>query len=330
MPKLNITLATGRYDRVMPFSLGEVVPEGVTVNHLMMPVEDVFWRMVRHHEFDVAEMSLGHHVTLCGSGNSAFVAIPVFPSRFFRHSCVFIHLRSGVSSFEDLRGKAVGIPEYSMTAIVWLKGILQHEHGVHPTEVVWKQGGVNEPGRIEKVAFNYPPDARVEKIPPGETLSHLLELGEIAALFCARSPDCFLAGSPQVGRLFPDYRQVEEAYYRRTGIFPIMHTIVIRRPLYEQNPWLARALYRAFSEARRLTLKRLYDTSALAVMLPWLIDEIERERAFFGEEFWPFGLEKNRKVLETFLQYAHEQGLTPKLLAPEELFAPETLDETII
>ncbi len=328
MATVPITLATGAYDRTVPLQLGMVQPEGLTLYHLTMPVEDVFWRMCQHQEFDAAELSLAAYLTMLGQGETPFIAIPVFLSRMFRHSCVFVNTRAGIHRFEDLRGRAIGVPEYAMTAIVWLRGILHHEHGVAPEEVTWVQGGLETPGRTEKVRFAYPPHIRVEHVPPGKTLNELLESGEIPALFTARAPSAFLKGSPHVARLFPNYKEVEQAYYRKTGIFPIMHTVVIKKTLYQRHPWIARSLYRAFEQARTLAYQGLYDMTALPVMLPWLIAEIEAERAFFGEDFWPYGVERNRHTLDTFAQYAYEQGLTPQKLAVDSLFAPNTLDET--
>ncbi len=327
MTRLNITLATGHYDRVLPLRLGEIEADGIALNHLLMPVENALWRMVRHQEFDASEMSLGAHVTLVGSGDSPFVAIPVFPSRFFRHSGVFVNKHAGVSSFEDLRGKTVGIPQYAMTAVIWMRGVLHNEHGVGPEEVRWIQGGLNKPGGGEKIKFAYPPGVRVDSAPADTTLSDMLERGEITALFCARAPEAFIKGSPEVVRLFPDYKEVEQAYYRKTRIFPIMHTVVIKQSLYQKHPWVARSLYDAFVRARQQTYERMRNiTSALPVMLPWLMAEIEDELSFFEDDFWPYGVEANRITLDTFTRYAHQQGLTPHQVEVESLFAPNTLD----
>ena len=330
MSKVHITLATGDYDRTLPLQLGTVQPEGIALNHLTMPVEDIFWRMCQHHEFDASELSCSAYMTLLGQGQCPFVAIPVFLSRMFRHSCVFVNTRAAIRRFEDLRGKAIGVPEYAMTAIVWLRGILHHEHGVAPDQVTWVQGGLETSGRTEKVAFTYPPHVRVEPAPAGKTLNGMLAAGDIPALFTARAPSAFVNGSPHVARLFPNYKEIEQAYYRKTGVFPIMHTVVIKRHLYERHPWVARSLYRAFARARQQAFDSLYDMSALRVMLPWLIAEVEAERAFFGDDFWPYGVEPNRVTLETLTLYAYEQGLTPHKLEVESLFAANTLDDTIV
>lgn len=327
MTRLNITLATGYYDRVLPLRLGEIEADGIELNHLLMPVENALWRMVRHQEFDAAEMSLGAYVTLVGSGNSPFVAIPVFLSRLFRHSGVFINKHAGISSFEDLRGKTVGIPQYAMTAVIWMRGILHNEHGVSPEEIRWIQGGLNEPGGGEKIEFTYPSGVRVDSAPTDANLSDMLERGEIVALFCARAPNAFIKGSPEVVRLFPNYKEVEQAYYRKTKIFPIMHTVVIKKSLYQEHAWVARSLYDAFSRARQQTYERMCNiTSALPVMLPWLMAEVEDELSFFEDDFWPYGIEANRITLETFTQYAHQQGLTSYQVEVDSLFTPNTSD----
>lgn len=330
MAKLTLSLATGYYDRVMPLRLGEVPVEGIELNHQLMPVEDVFWRMVRHQEFDAAEMSLGAYLTLVGAGDSPFIAIPVFPSKFFRHSCIFVNTDAGLKQMEDLHERRIGVPEYAMTAIVWLRGILQHEHGVPPSEVLWFRGGVNAPGRIEKVALNLPAEIRLEELPPGKTISAMLEAGELDAAFCARAPDSFLRGSPKVGRLFPNYKEVEQGYYRRTNIHPIMHTVVIKKTVYAKHPWMARSLYRAFSQARKVAYERLHDSSALAVMLPWMISEAEEARALFGDRYWAYGIDNNRLALQTFARYMFEHGITATELEVDNLFAPETRDETVV
>lgn len=330
MAKLPITLATDYHDRILPLKVGQVQPEGIELNHLTMPIEDVLWRMNKHQEFDASEQGFGGYLVQMDRGESPFIAIPVFTSRMFRHSCAYVNAKANIRSFEDLKGKAIGIPEYAMMAVVWLRGVMYHEYGVSPDKVTWVQGGLETPGRKEKVKITYPPNVRVEKAPPDRTLNSMLESGEIAALFTARAPSSFLKGSKNVSRLFPNYKEVEQAYYRKTKIFPIMHTVVIKRHIYERHPWVARSLYRAFLEARQRTYERLYDMSALGVMLPWLIAEVEETRALFGGDCWPYGIEPNRPTLEALTQYAYEQGLTQQKLEIEPLFAPNTLDEAVV
>ncbi|RJR35253.1 MAG: ABC transporter substrate-binding protein [Desulfobacteraceae bacterium] len=325
--KLTLSCACPPYDRVQPLISGEVVPEGIRLCFLRMPVEEIFWRQARHAEFDVSECSLSTYVMLRSRGDERFIAIPAFTSRFFRHSCVFVNTGKGIRVPQDLRGKTVGLPEYQITATVWLRGIFQDEYNVHPSEILWRSGGEEMPGRMEKVPIKLPPDIRLEPIPGEKTLSGMLEKGEIDALFTAREPSCFRRGSPHVARLFENSREVEEQYYRRTGIFPIMHTIVVKQEVYRKHPWIAVNLYKAFCDSKELALQKYRETAALSVSLPWLIPEMERTRKILGDDWWPYGLEKNRRTLDAFLRYHNEQGLSERPMKLDELFAVETLDE---
>ena len=303
------------------------MPEGVSLNYLSLGVEEIFWRQLRNQEFDVSESSLSSYVMLRSRGDDRFIAIPVFTSRFFRHACVFINTQKGIREPQDLKGKIVGLPEYQITAVVWLRGIFQDEYGLFPREIRWRNGGEETPGRREKIELHLPSDIDLQPIPPDKTLSQMLETGELDAMFTARAPSCFIKGSPNVARLFENYREVEEAYYRKTGIFPIMHTVIIKRDVYEKNPWTAMNLYRAFCEAKEMVMKSYAETAALHLTIPWLQDEIDRTKKIMDEDWWPYGIRRNRHVLETFLHYHHEQGLSTRLMTIEELFAPETLDE---
>jgi 4,5-dihydroxyphthalate decarboxylase len=282
--------------------------------------------MLRHHEFDVAEMSLSSYVLSLSSENPPFIAIPVFPSRFFRHSCIYINCNRGIREPKDLAGKRVGTPEYQMTAGVWIRGILSDEYGVPITSTKYFNGGEEEPGRSEKLALSLPPSIHVEAIPITKTLSGMLDAGEIDALYTARMPSTFTRGSGSVKRLFEDYQTVEREYYLKTKIFPIMHTLVIRRDVYDKYPWVAQSLYKAFVHSQRETYQELYQTAALKFMLPWLIRHVEETRATMGQDFWPYGFEPNVHTLSTFLRYHYEQGLSKQQLAPRQLFAPESLE----
>jgi 4,5-dihydroxyphthalate decarboxylase len=255
-----------------------------------------------------------------------FIAIPVFPSRFFRHSSIYISAKSGITRPGQLAGRRVGVPEYQMTASVWIRGMLSDEHGVKADGVEYFTGGQEQPGRGEKLKLSLPARFRVTPIGPKQTLSQMLADGEIDALYTARAPSSFAHGSGAVRRLFPDFVQVERDYFRRTRIFPIMHTVVIRRELYGANRWIAQSLAKAFAKAQRKTYQDLSETAALKAMLPWLPAHVEEARRELGEDWWPYGYAPNQKVLETFLRYHHEQGLSPRLLDPEALFAPETLE----
>lgn len=325
MSRLALTLGIWNYDRVRALADGSVRADGIDLNVLDMPVEETFFRMLRHREFDVAEMSLSSYTVSMFREPRPFVAIPVFPSRFFRHSCIYVHADAPIHEPKDLIGKRIGVPEYQMTAPVWIRGILADRHGVPVDSVTYVTGGEEEPGRSEKLKLDLPPSIRVEPIGPTQTLARMLETGEIDALHTARKPSTFRPGG-RVRRLFPDYRAVEREYYRDTGFFPPMHTVAIRREVYEANRWIAQALAKAFAQAQAKTYQDLKETAALKAMLPWANAEVEEAIDLLGEDWWPYGYEKNRAVLDTFLRYHHEQGLSKRRLAPQDLFAPETLE----
>jgi 4,5-dihydroxyphthalate decarboxylase len=320
---LRLTLACSSYDRTFPLAVGDVRPAGIDLTYLRMPVEEAFWRMTRHAEFDAAEMSMSSYLIRRAQDDDSLIAIPVFTSRFFRHSCLFVNVRAGVARPQDLRGKRVGVPEYQITANVWIRGFLADDYGVLPTDIQWKQGGLEQPGRIEKLRIAIP-NLDITPIGPGQTLSQMLADGEIDAAMGARTPSSF--DGVNVVRLFKDYRRVERDYFARTGIFPIMHAIVIRKDVLDRDPWVARSLFDAFLEAKRQWMQELTQTAALAVMLPWLVAELEDTRALLGEDYWPYGLAPNRVALEALVRYAAQQGLAAKQLTVDELFAPSTLD----
>jgi len=326
LSKLPLTLACWNYDRTRALADGRVTPDGIDLTYLNLPVEETFFRMLRHREFDAAEMSLSSYVVSCFHPDRPFVAIPIFPSRCFRHSWIYIHAGSGIREPRDLIGRRVGNPEYQMTALVWIRGLLAEFYGVPVEDVTYFTGGEEEPGRPEKLRLDLPSRIRVERIGPDQTLSAMLAAGEIDALYTARQPSTFRNGNGDVRRLFEDFPEVERKYFRETGIFPIMHTVVIRRDVYEAHPWVAQSLVKAFSAAQQLTYADLTQTAAPAAMLPWLFEHVEATRRLMGEDFWPYGLERNRSALTTFLRYAAEQGLAKAPLEPEALFAPESLE----
>ena len=326
MSKLKLSFGCWNYDRTRALMDGRVQADGIDLNYLNMPVEETFFRMLRHKEFEVAEMSLSSYTVSLFSEARPFIAIPIFPSRFFRHSCIYVNAASGIREPKDLIGKRVGNPEYQMTAPAWIRGILQDEYQVPVDSVTYFTGGEEEPGRPEKLKLDLPPNIKVERIGADQTLSSMLASGEIDALYTARMPSSFLSSGGKVKRLFESYVDVEKAYYRKTKIFPIMHTVVIRRDVYEQNRWVAQSLYKAFCQAQAETYKDLYETAALKAMLPWLTAHVEEARAEMGDDFWPYGLEKNHATLDTFLRYSFEQGLSKRKLNPEDLFAPESLE----
>ena len=325
MSKLKLTLACWNYDRMQGLRDGTVQADGIEINYLSLPVEETFFRMARFQEFDLCEMSLSSYTVSMFKSPGRFIAIPVFPSRFFRHSCVYVNAKSGIKEPKDLIGKKIGVPEFQMTAPVWIRGILSEHYGVPVDSVTYYTGGEEEPGRPEKIALDLPPNIKVVPIGDDKTLAQMLRDGEIDAFHTARKPSTF--DGVNVVRLFPNYRAIERSYFRKTGIFPTMHTIAIRREVYEKNRWIAQSLFKAFRESQKRAYEDLRQTAAHMAMLPFLNADIEDAIADMGDDYWPYGLEKNEKTLETFLRYHHECGLSKRLMKPAELFAPETLEE---
>ena len=319
---MRMVLACWDYDRTRALQDGRVRPEGIELEYLPLGMPESFFRMLHHEEFDASEMSLSWYTRTLFREPQPFIAIPVFPSRMFRHSSIFINTGSGIRRPADLVGRRVGCPEYQMTAAVWIKGILAEHYGVPVNSVTYVTGGLKEPGRRE-TPMSLTEDIRIEQV-HDRTLSDMLETGEIDALYTAEPPTTL--ASPNVRRLFEEHAQVERAFYRETGLFPIMHTVVIRRDVYEADRWVAQSLTKAFNEAQRLAYADLAETTALKHMLPWLMAHLEETRNAMGHDFWPYGLDRNQATLDTFLRYSYEQGLTPRPLRPEELFARETLD----
>lgn len=330
MKQLPLSFACWDYDRVGALSSGLVRPDGIELNHLVLPVEETFYRMAKFQEFDVAEMSLSSYTVTLARDNPPLIAIPVFPSRSFRHNGIYIHTRSGIREPRDLIGKRVGVPEYQLTAPVWIRGILSDDHGVAASSVEHFTGGIETPGREEKIKVQLPPEFRVTAIGPHQTLAQMLADGELDAMYSPRMPSTLRTRPQDVQRLFGNHVEVERDYFRRTGIFPPMHTIVIRREVYEKNRWIAQSLYKAFVQAQRKTYEDLAEVAALKVMLPWLAAHVEDTRQELGDDWWRYGLEPNRHALDTFLRYHHEQGLSPRRLAAQDLFAPETLGSSFV
>ncbi|TAJ99528.1 ABC transporter substrate-binding protein [bacterium] len=327
MGKIHLTLACWDYDRTRALQEGKVQIEGAELTYLPLRVEETFWRMLRYQEFDAAELSMGSYLMAREKGSPRLIAIPVFPSRAFRHSCIYINTDSGIQEPGDLVGKRVGVPEYQITMAIWARGILQHEYGVSPEKMKWFTGGEEHPGREDKIRHDLPKNIDIRPIGPDRTLSSMLEHGELDAMISAHMPSPFVRLSPKVRRMIPNFREVEKDYYRRTKIFPIMHTVALREDFYERNPWVAQSLCKAFAESKRICQESMYEFSALKYMLAWSIAGMEEERELFGEDLWPYGLEANRHVLETLVEYAHEQGLLKSRLDLKSLFAPSTLDE---
>jgi len=329
--RLRLTLACADYDRTRALHEGRIVPEGIELVCLRLSVEDIFFRMARFAEFDASELSLSSYLlTMTDAGPGRFIAIPAFLSRSFRHGGIYINEASGIEKPEQLAGCTVGLAEYQLTANVWIRGILAEHHGVPVSSVRYRTGGLHTPGRSEKLRVELPADIDIQPISHDQTLSDMLAGGALDAIYSPRTPRCFAEGKPGVRRLFADVRAVEADYHRRTGVFPIMHVVVLRRDVYEANRWAARSLYRALAAAREEALTGIDETAALRYMLPWLASEVERTRAILGDDYWSYGLAGNEKTLATLIRYSHEQGLAGRAYDPASLFAPETLEETIV
>ena len=327
MSKLDISLSVGNYDRTQALFDGRVQIEGCNVRAVSLEPEEAFHRAFRYEEFDITELSMSSHMMTTARGDNAYVAVPAFLSRVFRQSGIYVRTDRGINTPADLKGKRIGVPEYQITANVWIRGILEDEFGVRPSDIKWLRGGVEEPGRGERAPIALDPSIDLQQIPDDKTLSGMLESGELDGIIGARAPSCFLKGAPNVGRLFGDnYIEAEKDYFRRTKIFPIMHMVGIRRSLVEKNPWLPVSVYKAFLKAKQLAVHELNEICHLAVTLPWMVHAHAEAKALMGDDYWPYGLEANQHTIETFARYHHEQGLSKRLVAPKELFAASALD----
>lgn len=325
MPDVPLSLALSYYDHVSDLLRGRVRPEGIELTAIELPIEEIFFRMVKFAEWDVCEFSFAKYVSLVAAGSPAFRAIPVFPSRVFRQSAFYVAPRARISAPSDLVGRRVGIPEWAQTAGVYARGYLQHQCGVPLHKIHWVQAGVNEPGRQEKVNLCLPDGVTVEHV-QDRALNDMLLAGELDAMISAHEPRSFEAGDPGIVRLWPDYRAVEEAYYRETRIFPIMHVVVIRADKLERYPWIARNLFRAFEEAKDSSLREQVRLTTSRLPFGWAQHAAQAAKKLFGEDAWPYGIEPNRPTLEAFVQFCHEQGVTQRKVQVQELFPQQLHD----
>ncbi len=322
MSRLDLSIAVGDYYRVRQLVDGSVQIDGVDPVFMSLEPEEIFFRAFRHADFDICELSMSSFTVKTARDDCPYVGVPVFPSRAFRHNSIYVRT-DRIERPEDLKGRRIGVPEYQVTANVWTRAMLEQDHGVQPSDVTWVRGGYEQPGRIEKIALDLPRDVHVEDAPADATISAMLADGEIDAVIGPRAPSCF-GRHPHVGWLFPDPAAAAAEWFRRTRIFPIMHLLGIRRTLAEQHPWLPAAAMKAFEQAKARALAKLSDTAASKVTLPFLDEHLHAARRLMGEDFWSYGLEPNHHVLQTFLQRHHAEGLSPRQLAPEELFHPST------
>lgn len=322
MSRIPLTFATSHYEHVSDLMLGRVRPEGIDLTCLTLQVEEIFFRMINYRDFDVSECSMAKFSSLASQGDSPFVGIPVFPSRVPRHSSIYVRRDGSVKQPSDLKGKRVGIPEWAQTAAVYSRGLLQHQYGVDLTSIEWVQAGVDQPGRQEKVKLKLPPGIKYSPAPT-KSLGGMLIAGEIDAALSAHPPLCFDEGHPNITRMFEDYLELEQAYVKETGIFPIMHVIAMRREVFEANSWVAMSLLNAFEESKRRSLARVFSATTSSLPIPWCYELVKRMQEIVGEDPMPYGVEANRTTLDAFLQYAFEQGVCHKRMKPEELFPPQ-------
>lgn len=324
MSPLRVTLACTVTDRTRPILDGTVAIEDCDLEPITGEPEDLFARALRQEEFDVTELSLSSYLIVTGRGTSPYVAVPAFPSRAFRHAAVYVRDDRGIEGPDDLAGTTVGVPEYQQTVGLWIRGILADRHGVPPSAIRWRSGGLERPGAEERIPVRVRDDIDLRAIGPDETLSGLLAEGELDGIVSPRPPSCFREGHPRVRRLWSDHRAEERRFYRETRLFPIMHVVAIRRSLAERHPWLAANIFRAFIEAKRLAIHDLEQTNFLRVTVPWI--DLEDVRGLMGEDYWPYGIEANRGELTSTARWSFEEGLSPRLLDLDELFAPGTAE----
>jgi 4,5-dihydroxyphthalate decarboxylase len=322
VPDIPLTMAVTYFDHIGDLVRGRVRPEGIDLTVLQLPVEEIFFRMHHFGEWDVSEFALGKYASMVAADAAPFRAIPVFPSRVFRQSAVYVGTAKGIRGPQDLAGRRVGVPEWAQTACTYARGYLQHHGGLRLQDVRWVQAGVNEAGRKEKVRLSLPPGIGIEQV-ADRSLNEMMLAGEIDAMISAREPDGFLAGDARIARLWPETRELEEAYYRETGVFPIMHVIVIKNAVFERHPWIATNLYEAFEQAKANTLAHIDSANSSRLPFAWAYRAVCDAKRVFGDDFWPYGMERNRRTLDTFLQYAFEQGVTRRRVAVEELFPRE-------
>jgi len=327
---IRLTIACGDYDRVRAIKDGRVKVDGCDITFINLEPEELFFRAFRYHEFDISELSFSSYMMVTGRDESAYVAIPAFVSRVFRHSGIYIRTDKGIRTPEDLKGKTVGVPEYQMTAPLWMRGMLEDEYGVKPSDIHWRNGGQEEPGRDERLPLVLTNGVELQSIPAERTLVEMFEAGELDALMTARAPSSFVNGHPKVARLFPNYREVEQAYYKKTQLFPIMHLVGIKKEIAAEHPWLAGSLYKAFCQAKAIALNEVRQVGALRVTLPWVEAEALESIELFGGDYWRYGVKECAHEIETITRYSHSQGLSPRKLTAQDLFHPATFETSRI
>ncbi len=329
MAKLQLSVAMGDYDRTRALLDSRVQIDGVDPVYMTLYPEEMFFRAMRSQEFDICELSFSSYTVKTANGDCPYIAVPVFLSRAFRHTSIYVR-KDRIHQPVDLKGKRIGVPEYQLSANVWARAILQDDYGVHPEDVTWVRGGIETPGRPEKIALKLPPGVKLESAPADTTISDMLDRGEIDGFMAPRPPSAHVLANPNVGWLFEDPTATAKDYYKRTQVFPIMHVVGVRKTLAEQHPWLPGAVFKAFSQSKAAALEALSDTSATKVTLPFVEEQLKAARETMGEDYWSYGVAPNRQTLETFLRHHHAQGLSSRRLAVEEIFHPATYESYVI
>ena len=329
MAKLQLSVAMGDYDRTRALLDSRVQIDGVDPVYMTLYPEEMFFRAMRSQEFDICELSFSSYTVKTANGDCPYIAVPVFLSRAFRHTSIYVR-KDRIHQPVDLKGKRIGLPEYQLSANVWARAILQDDYGVHPEDVTWVRGGIETPGRPEKIALKLPPGVKLESAPADTTISDMLDRGEIDGFMAPRPPSAHVLANPNVGWLFEDPTATAKDYYKRTQVFPIMHVVGVRKTLAEQHPWLPGAVFKAFSQSKAAALEALSDTSATKVTLPFVEEQLKAARETMGEDYWSYGVAPNRQTLETFLRHHHAQGLSSRRLAVEEIFHPATYESYVI
>ena len=325
MTKLQLSVAMGDYDRTRALLDGAVQIDGVDPVYMTLSPEEVFFRAFRNAEFDVSELSLSSYLVKASKDESPYVAVPVFLSRAFRHTSIYVRT-DRIKQPQDLKGRRIGVPEYQLTAIVWARSILQDDYGVRPEDVTWVRGGIDTPGRPEKIKLQLPPNVKMESAPEGDTISAMLDRGDIDGFIAPRPPGGAAAKNPNVGWLFSDPTAIAKDYFKRTGIFPIMHVVGVRRKLAEHHAWLPGAVFKAFEQSKAIATDRLADTSATKVTLPFVEEQLKAARETMGDDYWSYGVAPNRRTLEAFVRHHHAQGLSARLMSVDEIFHPATYE----
>ncbi|MGB3066977.1 MAG: PhnD/SsuA/transferrin family substrate-binding protein [Ottowia sp.] len=329
MSKLRLSVAMGDYDRTRALLDGRVQIDGVDPAYMTLYPEEMFFRAMRNQEFDICELSFSSYTVKTAKGDCPYIAVPVFLSRAFRHTSIYVR-KDRIKKPEDLKGKRIGLPEYQLSANVWARGFLQDDYGVRPEDVTWVRGGIETPGRPEKIALELPPGVKLESAPADTTISEMLDRGEVDAFMAPRPPSAHVLANPNIGWLFDDPTSVAKDYYRRTGVFPIMHVVGVRKSLAEAQPWLPGAVFKAFSQSKAAALEALSDTSATKVTLPFVEEQLKAARDTMGEDYWSYGVARNRATIETFLRHHFSQGLSARQLSVEEIFHPATYESYVI